>query len=148
MPNHINPPLPDRALDAARGLRVAQTELESTLWFHLRGRRLAGYKFRRQHVIPPYVVDFVCESERLIVEVDGGQHAEASGSHRDDVRTGALERLGYRVARFLDYEVLQSVEAVLDEILRLAGDRAAVQVRTLTPAPLPVGEGKERSIEA
>ena len=145
MPDHVNPPLPDRTLDAARTLRVAQTEPEALLWFYLRGRRLGGHKFRRQHAIPPYVVDFVCEAAHLIVEIDGGQHAAGAGKSGDEVRSAALHRLGYRMARFWDFEVLQELEAVLEEILRLAGHPAAGQVRTLTPAPLPVGEGKERS---
>jgi very-short-patch-repair endonuclease len=140
--------LPDRTLDAARTLRGAQTGPEALLWFYLRARRLGGHKFRRQHAIPPYVVDFVCEAEHLIVEIDGGQHAEDAGKYQDEVRSAALERLGYRVARFWDFEVLQELEAVLTEILRLVGDQAAVQVRTLTPAPLPMGEGKERSVES
>ncbi|MBZ0253473.1 MAG: DUF559 domain-containing protein, partial [Candidatus Methylomirabilis sp.] len=99
----------------AREQRREMTEAENRLWFHLRGHRLEGLKFRRQHPIGPWIVDFVCLSKRLIVEVDGGQHAERSGI--DAERTESLERSGFTVLRFWNDEVLTRTDAVLDRIL-------------------------------
>src|SRR4051794_28799022 len=94
-------------IDTARKLRRHQTDAERTLWFRLRDRRLAGLKFRRQMPIDPYVVDFCCEAARVIVEVDGGQHARRTAE--DEVRTAALEARGYLVLRFWNNEVLQNL---------------------------------------
>ncbi len=106
----------DSLLKNARLLRKQSTDAEQLLWFHLRGRRLAGYKFRRQVVIETYIVDFLCVEGRLIVEADGGQHAE---QRRYDARRSAeLETLGYRVIRFWNHEILADIEPVLDEIFR------------------------------
>lgn len=74
------------------------TEAERELWYHLRAGRLQGMKFRRQHPLPPYVVDFYCEAAQLIVELDGSQHSEAV----DAKRTHALEQKGMRLLRFWD----------------------------------------------
>ena len=104
-----------------RNLRRAQTEAEARLWRHLRDRRLAGYKFRRQHKIGTYFVDLVCTEASLIVELDGGQHAERKPY--DAARTAALEVAGYRVIRFWNDDVLIRTEAVLSEILRALNER-------------------------
>ncbi len=125
------PPLPSQTLENARRLRRGMTDAERALWPHLRAGRLDGFRFRRQHPIPPYVADFCCIAVRLIVEVDGSQHTPG----RDVVRTRFLERRGWRIARFWDHDVLLHMEAVVDEIWRLADDS------TLTPTPLPTGEG-------
>ncbi len=107
----------------AKRLRKQITDAEARLWLHLRAGRLNGLKFRRQHPIPPYVVDFYCEVAKLVVEVDGSQH-----SHRTDaVRTRTLERAGMKLLRFWDNEMLRETEAVLVVILNTARDR------TLTP---------------
>ena len=71
MQDHIKPPLPSRTRDHARDLRQATTDAEQRLWFYLRGGRLNGLKFRRQHPIPPYIVDFYCGAKKLVVELDG-----------------------------------------------------------------------------
>lgn len=97
-------------------LRTNSTDAEKRLWQALRNRQLQGHKFRRQHPIPPYIVDFVCLERRLIVELDGGQHAESQAY--DASRTAALERLGYRVLRFWNNEILGNTQAVLEAILR------------------------------
>jgi len=104
-----------------RDLRRTQTDAEARLWHHLRDRRLEGYKFRRQHKIGPYFVDLVCKEASLIVELDGGQHAERKSY--DEARTAALEAAGYRVIRFWNDDVLQRAEAVLAEILRELDER-------------------------
>ena len=98
----------------ARTLRRTQTEAEAHLWYHLRARRLAGFKFRRQHPVAGHVADFACEEARLIVEIDGSQHAE---SESDAHRTAALESAGYHILRFWNHEVLQDTDAVLTAIL-------------------------------
>ena len=129
------PPLPSRTLAQAKSLRSGQTDAEAALWFHLRGGRLQGLKFRRQHPIPPYVVDFYCESLRLVVELDGSQHTTVN----DAARSRELERRGVRVVRFWNNNVLQDIEAVLAAILIVA------RSPTLTPAPLPEGEGLKQA---
>jgi very-short-patch-repair endonuclease len=121
----------------ARQLRADSTDAERRLWYHLRARRTVGAKFRRQHPIGPYVVDFVCVESLLIVEVDGGQHQErAAYDHRRD-RT--LRLRGFLVLRFWDNDVLLRTEEVLEQIYR------AVQQRNPSPpTPLPqAGEGSE-----
>ena len=96
----------------ARKLRRQASDAERLLWRHLRNRQLAGFKFRRQCVIEPYVVDFVCLEAGLIIEVDGGQHAEQAAY--DARRTARLERMGYRVMRFWNHEILTEIDAVLE----------------------------------
>jgi very-short-patch-repair endonuclease len=125
------PPLPTRTRENARELRQSNTQVEQRLWLHLRAGRLNGWKFRRQHPIPPYVVDFYCGAAKLVVELDGSQHDVDS----DRIRTTFLENCGLKVLRFWDNEVLQQTSAVLESILTV------VEYRTLTPTPLPEGEG-------
>ncbi|MGH8614101.1 MAG: endonuclease domain-containing protein [Gammaproteobacteria bacterium] len=84
------------------------------LWSRLRGRRLDGVKFRRQQVLGPYVVDFLCLEPKLVIEVDGGQHAEQVSN--DLRRTEYLKVSGYRVIRFWNHEVLGDPDAVLESI--------------------------------
>jgi len=87
------------------------TDAERTLWYYLRAGRFQGRKFRRQVPLGRYVVDFLCEEARLIVEVDGGQHAEQV--ERDSARTQWLRAQGYAVIRFWNNDVLENVEGVL-----------------------------------
>jgi very-short-patch-repair endonuclease len=98
----------------ARRLRADLTNAERKLWYELRDRCLAGWKFRRQVPIGRWVVDFLCKDKGVIVEVDGGQH---SASKRDMRRDADLERQGYRVLRFWNSDVLQNLEGVLTVIL-------------------------------
>ena len=110
----------NRLTPVARKLRRDQTEAEKLLWSKLRNRQLEGAKFVRQLPVGPYIVDFACRSLMLIVELDGGQHAE---NRADEQRTSAIENLGYRVIRFWNNDVLANVEGVVDAIgreLRLA----------------------------
>ena len=105
--------------ERARRLRRGQTNAESKLWRCLRNRQLDGAKFRRQTPIGRYVVDFFCEEESLIVELDGGQHAIEIEA--DQARTYWLETHGYRVIRFWNNEVLENLEGVLERIRRFIG---------------------------
>jgi len=102
----------------ARHLRRNQTDAERRLWRHLRSRRLLGLRFRRQHPIGPYFADFACLELLLVIELDGGQHADPRGLERDRVRTAALVERGYEVIRFWDNDVLRDTHAVLTTIAR------------------------------
>ena len=94
------------------------TDAEKRLWSRLRDHKLEGWPFRRQHPIPPYVADFAVIEARLIVEVDGGQHAE---SRRDDARDRYLAAKGWRVLRFWNNDVLANIEGVLATISMALG---------------------------
>ena len=98
----------------ARSLRRSQTAAECKLWARLRGRRLA-FKFRRQHPIGRFVVDYYCHGCRLVIEIDGDTHAQ-SVAH-DAMRTEWLERHGYRVLRFTNEDVHRRLDAVLTMIV-------------------------------
>ncbi len=102
----------------ARALRRASTAAERALWRALRRRGLGDCKFRRQEPLGPFVVDFVCLEARVVVEVDGGGHAEEEQGRFDQSRTHLLEGLGFRVVRFWNHEVLRSTRAVLEVIER------------------------------
>ncbi|KLI99109.1 endonuclease domain-containing protein [Luteimonas sp. FCS-9] len=97
----------------AKTLRRNMTEAERLLWCHLRAHRFDGQKFRRQQPIGPYIADFVHFGARLIVEADGGQHAESS---RDAVRDAWLKAQGFQVLRFWNHDILQHTESVLEAI--------------------------------
>ena len=99
----------------ARHLRKNPTDAEQKLWSRLRRKQLHGYRFRRQRSIGPYIVDFVCLEVSLIIEVDGGQHAEQVA--KDEARARFLEKEGYRVIRFWNNDVLANTDGVLEAIL-------------------------------
>ena len=98
----------------ARKLRSNLTDAESYLWRHLRFRQIAGHKFRRQRPIGPYIVDFVCLEKKVVIEVDGGQHAQTQTL--DDTRDKWLRSQGYVVLRFWNNEVLSNLDGVLQVI--------------------------------
>jgi very-short-patch-repair endonuclease len=98
----------------ATKLRRNMTEAERKLWAHLRGRQLTGVKFRRQHQIGPYIVDFVAFEPKLIIELDGGHHALQLAE--DDKRSDWLASNGFMVLRFWNDEVLQQTETVIQTI--------------------------------
>jgi lysyl-tRNA synthetase class 2 len=100
----------------ARHLRSRQTEAERKLWSRLRNRNLGGFKFRRQFPIDRYFADFVCIDAKLVVELDGSQHAEQADY--DAERTAALECCGFHVIRFWNYQVLRHMDDVLQTIWR------------------------------
>jgi very-short-patch-repair endonuclease len=103
----------------ARELRSGQTDAEAQLWRHLRGRRFHRAKFRRQYPIGPFIVDFCCPSEALVVELDGGQHDAARRA--DASRTAYLNDLGYRVLRFWNSDVLSNEDGVFTRIAAALG---------------------------
>ena len=114
------------------------TEAEAFLWQNLRGKQLDNYKFRREHIIDQFIVDFVCLSEQLIVEVDGGYHNDPEIKEADNLRTKILNELGYRVIRLTNEEVLNNINKVLNNIKEhltelsstLRGDRGGLLVFT------------------
>ncbi|MFQ5671837.1 MAG: DUF559 domain-containing protein [Nitrospinales bacterium] len=109
-------PLPADLLEFARKLRKEQTQAEQLLWALLRDRRLAGCKFRRQHPVDPYVLDFYCHEARLGIELDGGQHNEPKREADDRKRTAFFEQKGVHVLRFWNNEVFAQTEGVLQSI--------------------------------
>jgi adenine-specific DNA-methyltransferase len=104
----------------ARALRNNLTDAERHLWRHLRLRNIQGLKFRRQHPIAGFIADFACVEARLVVELDGGQHADAT--HYDEARTRKIEANGYRVLRFWNNDVLQQTDAVLEVIWKACSE--------------------------
>ncbi len=101
-------------VNRSRDLRKNPTDAERKLWAHIRLRRMGGYKFRRQHPLGPFIVDFVCLEKKLIIEVDGGQHDKFK--FYDAKRDRWLEDKGFKVLRFWNNEVLQDIEIVMEVI--------------------------------
>ncbi len=120
--------------DRSRRLRRDQTDVELLLWSHLRDRRLNGVKFRRQHFISPFIVDFCCPEKWFIIELDGGQHAEQV--EFDQRRTAFLVTQGYQVVRFWNNEVLTNIDGVLEHLAIILSDPH--------PSPLPRREREEK----
>ena len=128
-------------LENAKTLRSNLTEAEQKLWYHLRAHRFMGRKFKRQKPLGCYVVDFICLEEKLIIELDGGQHAE--NLEYDQERDAWLRSQGFTVLRFWTNELMNETESVLERI-RLALEHEAVSSETLSPGPSPVnGRGEE-----
>ena len=107
---------PNSQWGAARRLRSSMSEAEKRLWYHLRAHCVLGARFRRQALIGPYIVDFVCHDAELIIELDGGQHGTARGMRRDQKRTDWLATKGYTVLRFWNSDVLENTDGVLELI--------------------------------
>ena len=99
-----------------KSLRYSQTDAESKLWYQLRNRRFQNHKFRRQHILCDYIVDFICLQKKLVIELDGGQHAEQN--EYDSARTQKLEADGFQVLRFWNNEIFNSIDSVLETIYR------------------------------
>lgn len=114
---------PRITVERARDLRRRLTRPEVRLWQALRGRRLGGARFRRQHPVGAYILDFYCEAARLAVEVDGDGHNHPDRMAHDARRTGWLARAGIAVHRVAAREVLGNLEEVLVAIRRRVGDR-------------------------
>ena len=129
----------------ARNLRNQMTEAEKRLWRFLRAGQLGGYKFRRQVAIGPYVVDFVCLSQKLIIELDGPQHQEQVAAEHDARRTGWLNDCGYRVLRFPNHQLDDEIHAVVDQIRGALDDRRAERAASPLPSPPLQGEGAGRN---
>ncbi len=119
----------------ARILRKSQTNTERALWFHLKKRGFYRYKFRRQHVIGPYIVDFICLNKGLIIEIDGSHHL--NNQEYDEDRTLFLNSQGYRVLRFWNQQIVSELHNVLRTIyIALNSPHPALRA----PSPQQVGE--------
>ena len=112
----------------ARALRQSHTQAQDAMWSRLRNRQFMGLKFRREHPIAGYVADFACIEIGLVVELDGGQHAEPEAMAHDVRRQAVMRENGFRTLRFWNHEVLTATDAVLEQ-LRLETERLS-----LTPA--------------
>ena len=122
-----------RLVEFARGLRKKSTIAERKLWHRLRSRNFMDLKFRRQEPVGNYIVNFVCYENKLIIELDGGQHNEFS--EKDIPRTKALEKEGYKVLRFWNNEVINNISGVL----------TVIKENCNKPSPLssPIGRGNK-----
>ncbi len=124
--------------DRARDLRKNMTDAERRLWYHLRHRQIGRSRFRRQAPIGPYIVDFVCFEKRLVIELDGGQHAALVQA--DLRRTEWLSSQGFRVIRFWNHQLFEERDAVLEAIDMALGP---------PPQPSPTrGEGVIKTASA
>ncbi len=125
-------------------LRTSQTDAENVLWYHFRNRHFQGFKFRRQHILCGYIVDFVCLEKRLIIELDGGQHIEQK--EHDAIRTRILEADRFRLLRFWNHEVFNNINGVMEMIYNALQDSIYMHQTPLTRRaksarrPLPQGE--------
>lgn len=108
--------------DFARGLRNHATNAEKRLWRLLRAQQIRGHKFRRQAAVGEYIVDFVCFSEKLIIELDGPQHAEHGAKVRDASRTAWLASQGFRVLRFWNHQLDEDIRVVVELIEKALGE--------------------------
>lgn len=107
----------DRAVKTARRMRKNMSPAELKLWFELRQRHLEGSKFRRQAVMGPFIIDFLCHGARLAIELDGGVHRAPDVALRDNDRQNWIEGRGYKIMRFSNARVLGDASGVADEIL-------------------------------
>ena len=128
--------MPHKNISFAKALRVNQTDAELKIWQALRAGRLMSYKFKRQVPISDCIVDFVCFEQKMIVEIDGGQHLESS---EDELRDAKLTKMGFKVLRFWNNDVMQNLDGILMTILQ--------HLQTTTPLPNPLPQG-ERELSA
>ena len=113
----------------ARTLRKNLTDAENRLWYLLRDRRFQNYRFRRQHPVGKYIADFACTKYRLIIEADGGQHAE---SPYDAERTAWLAQRGWRVVRFWNTDILGNTDGVMWALLDVLAECEKVRVEKVS----------------
>ena len=123
----------------ARTLRQGQTDAEALLWSKLRARQISGLKFRRQHPIGNYFADFACVEIGLVIELDGGQHAERAAMQHDEKRSNDMNLRGFQTLRFWNNDVLNQTDAVLEKIFQVAN--------TLTPALSRMQEREQEHIK-
>ena len=114
----MNQKMNSQLLQFAKSMRHAATDAENLLWQLLRAKRFMNLKFRRQHVIKPYIVDFYCHEIGLVIELDGSQHGMDDAIEYDAERTNFLEALGLTVVRYWNDDVLSRTEVVLEDLWR------------------------------
>lgn len=123
-------------LDFKRRLRSDMTGPEKRLWSRLRSRQLQGSKFRRQHGIGPYIVDFYCPEQSLVIEIDGDSHADAEQIQKDQRRDRYLQSIGLRVVRYTNDDIMKNLDGVLEDLQKRVSSGSA------SPNPLRIKEGK------
>jgi very-short-patch-repair endonuclease len=123
----------NRIITLGKALRKRSTDAEQLLWRHLRMKQMEGLKFRRQQVIDNYIVDFVCFENRIIIELDGGQHAVENNKDRE--RDSSLQQFGFKVLRFWNNDVFKNTNGVLEIIRENCLSHPPLN-------PLPSREGK------
>jgi very-short-patch-repair endonuclease len=128
------------AAKAAKALRTTMTDAERKLWSQLRDRQLQGFKFVRQQPVGRYIADFACREADLVIELDGGQHAE---NIQDDVRTADLASFGYQVIRFWNNDVLTNLDGVLHAIAEHLNKAPSPGLRFAKSDLSPKGRGEE-----
>ena len=128
------------AAKAGKTLRANMTDAERKLWSHIRDRQLLGFKFVRQLPIGPFIADFACREADLVIELDGGQHAE---NVRDEQRTVVLAEHGYGVLRFWNGDVLTNIDGVLEAIAEHLAKAPSPGLRFAKPDLSPEGRGGE-----
>ncbi|HEV7291171.1 MAG TPA: endonuclease domain-containing protein [Devosia sp.] len=128
------------AAQATKMLRANMTDAERKLWARLRNRQFLGFKFVRQHPVGPYIADFACRDADLIVELDGGQHAD---NREDLLRTQALREHGYSLIRFWNDEVLTNIDGVLTVLMEHLGKASSPGLRFAKTDLSPEGRGVE-----
>ncbi|MFZ2406772.1 MAG: endonuclease domain-containing protein [Methylobacter sp.] len=116
---HYNPKLKEHS----RTLRTNMTDAEQLLWYHIRRKQIQGVQFYRQKPLLEFIVDFYCPAAKLVIELDGGQHFEEEHQAKDQSRDAALTRLGLRVLRFDNRQVLLETEVVLEVINMIVKER-------------------------
>ena len=107
-----------KSISRAKSLRQSMTKAETKLWYELKARRLWNVKFRRQHPVAPYILDFACVKFRLAIEVDGETHASVEERAYDEKRTNYLEAKGWTVIRFSNHQIYNQMNDVIDSITR------------------------------
>jgi len=112
----LNQGAPPGLFEKARELRKKQTEAEKILWNAIRSRKCYGLKFRRQHPIASFILDFYCHEHLIAIEVDGGIHMSPDSLEYDKYRSSILEELGIKVLRFTNKEVINELDSVLEKI--------------------------------
>ena len=111
-------------LDLKRRLRSNMTGPETRLWSRLRARQLQGLKFRRQHGIGPYIVDFYCPEQSLVIEVDGDGHADTDQILKDRQREKYLQSLGLHVIRYINDDILKNLDGVMEDLAERLSSRS------------------------
>lgn len=125
---------PSQTLSHAKDLRLHATNAEKVFWSKIRNRQFLNLKFRRQHPIPPYIVDFYCEERLLIIECDGGQHNEEV----DKIRTDFLIKKGYTIFRYWNNDIIQNIEGVMENLM----NKMDINIHRQNPHPNPLPEGE------
>ena len=118
----MNKKLDPQLLIFAKSMRHTATDAEHLMWHLLRAKRFMNLKFRRQHVIKPYIIDFYCHEIGLVIELDGGQHGTDDVIAYDAERTKFLEALGLMVVRYWNFDVLGRTDVVLEELWQVCSE--------------------------